>query len=377
MLVCINIVESWLQEAASILSCKIGKIPFMYLGLPIDGDARRLSFWDPVIERLKSRLSEWKSRNLSYGGRLILLKFVLSSLSVYALSFFRALVGIISTIESILIKIFWGGGEDHRKIAWVDWNSICMSKGLGGLGIRRLQEFNIALLGKWCWRCLVDREGLWFKVLSSRYGEQRGRLREGGVTGSAWWREIVKIQNGIGVEGGRWFEESISKCLGNDFNNFFWSDCWVGTVSLMEIFRRLYDLSIHKDLSAGEMHALGWGEDGEAWRWRRRLLAWEEELVVEIRNLLTNVTLQDTEPDVWLWRPNIGDGYTVRGVYQMLMRQEMHNHDVVSDAPWHKSVPLKVFICAWRLFRNRWSTKDNLVRRGVITNVTQLCVTGC
>ena len=48
-------------------------------------------------------------------------------------------------------------------------------------------------------------------------------------------------------------------------------------MSLMERFRRLYDLSIHKDLSVGEMHALGWGEDGEAWRWRRRLLAWEEE----------------------------------------------------------------------------------------------------
>ena len=54
---------------------------------------------------------------------------------------------------------------------------------------------------------------------------------------------------------------------------------------------------------------------------------------MEIRNLLTNVTLQDTELDVWLWRPNSGDGYTVRGVYQMLMRQEMHNDDVVSDAP--------------------------------------------
>jgi len=95
----------------------------------------------------------------------------------------------------------------------------------------------------------------------------------------------------------------------------------------------LFDLSIHKDLSVGEMYTLSWGEDGEAWRWRRRLLAWEEELVVEIRNLLTNVTLQDTVSDVWLWRPNIGDGTTVRGVYQILMRQEMHNDDVVSDAP--------------------------------------------
>ena len=135
------------------------------------------------------------------------------------------------------------------------------------------------------------------------------------------------------MEGGSWFEESVSKRLGNDFNNFLWLDCWVQTVSFKERFRRLYVLSIHKDVSVGEMHALGWGEDGEAWGWRRRLLAWEEELVVEIRNLVTNVTLQDVVSDVWLWWPNIGDGYTVRNVYQMLKWQKMHNHDVVSDAP--------------------------------------------
>ena len=62
----------------------------------------------------------------------------------------------------------------------------------------------------------------------------------------------------------------------------------MGTVAFMERFRRLYDLSIHQNLMVVEMHALGWGEDGEAWRWRRRLLAWEEELVVEIRNLISN-----------------------------------------------------------------------------------------
>jgi hypothetical protein len=40
----------------------------------------------------------------------------------------------------------------------------------------------------------VDREGLWFKVLLSRYGKERGRPREGGRLGSAWWKEIVKIR---------------------------------------------------------------------------------------------------------------------------------------------------------------------------------------
>ena len=33
-----------------------------------------------------------------------------------------------------------------------------MSKEVGGLGVKRLKEFNISLLAKWCWRCLVDRE---------------------------------------------------------------------------------------------------------------------------------------------------------------------------------------------------------------------------
>lgn len=53
--------------------------------------------------------------------------------------------------------------------------------------------------------------------------------------------------------------------------------------------------------------------------------------MVEVRNLLSNITLQNSEADVWIWRPNITDGYTVRGVYQML-RQEIHVRDVVSDA---------------------------------------------
>jgi len=76
----------------------------------------------------------------------------------------------------------------------------------------------------------------------------------------------------------------------------------VWTVTLMERFMRLYDLSIHQELTMGAMHALGWGENGEAWGWRHRLLAWEEDLVVEIRNLLYNVTLQESGEDVWMWR---------------------------------------------------------------------------
>ena len=81
-LVGMNVPVSWLSEAALVLNCKVGTIPFVYLGLPIGGNVRRLAFWDPITNHIKSTLSGWKSRHLSLGGRLLLLKYVMSSLPV-------------------------------------------------------------------------------------------------------------------------------------------------------------------------------------------------------------------------------------------------------------------------------------------------------
>ena len=98
MLTGVNISASWLSEASTMLSCRRGAIPFIYLGLPIRGDSRKISFWKPVVDRIVSRLSSWNHKFLSFGGRLVLLKSVLSSLPVYFLSFFKAPAGIISLL---------------------------------------------------------------------------------------------------------------------------------------------------------------------------------------------------------------------------------------------------------------------------------------
>jgi len=44
--------------------------------------------------------------------------------------------------------------------------------------------------------------------------------------------------------------------------------------------------------TVAQIFAWGWDEEGEAWKWRRRLWAWEEVLVEECRNMLLNVMLQ-------------------------------------------------------------------------------------
>lgn len=130
-----------------------------------------------------------------------------------------------------------GGCEDIKKIAWVDWNTVCLPKEEGGLGVRRLREFNVALLEKWCWRMLVDKEGLWYRVLKARYGEVGVRLKEGGGgDSSVWWRMISGIQRGVGFDEGSWFEENVRRVVGGGSNTNFWLDNWMGACRYACVF---------------------------------------------------------------------------------------------------------------------------------------------
>jgi hypothetical protein len=134
MLTSINIPQCWLEEAANILNCKVWCFPFKYLGLPIGASPRRKSTWQPVIDSVRSRLLKWKHKRLSIGGRVVILKSVLSAIPVNFLSFFKAPAGIISKLESIFKQFLWGGCEDERKINWVKWKKVYRPLEEGGWG---------------------------------------------------------------------------------------------------------------------------------------------------------------------------------------------------------------------------------------------------
>jgi len=133
-----------------------------------------------------------------------------------------------------------------------------------GFGVRKLNEFNIALLGKWCWRLLVDRGGFWYRFLVARYGEEAGRLEVGGRSVSTWWRELAKLMDGVDSVGGSWFADRVACKVGSGTSTSFWQDRWLGDVPLCRRFSRLFDLSLYKSSMVAEMFSLGW-EEG-AWR---------------------------------------------------------------------------------------------------------------
>jgi hypothetical protein len=104
---------------------------------------------------------------------------------------------------------------------------------------------------------LVDKEGLWYRVLKARYGEVGRWLQEGGRQGSSWWRMLCQIHGGIGEGVGSWFEENTRRVVGDGNNTLFWSDNWVGETPLCIKFPRLFDVAVNKECSVGEMARLG------------------------------------------------------------------------------------------------------------------------
>ena len=142
-------------------------------------------------------------------------------------------------------------------------------------------------------------------------------------------------------------------------------------------FRRLFDLAENKTIMVANFFSLGLAREGEGWRWRRRLWAWEEDMLEECRALLFDVLLVPNVSNKWVWRPDIADGYSVRCAYDLLLNCDTSQMNKSLELVWHKQVLLKVMVFAWQLIRDRLPTKANLAMRGVISADDILCVSGC
>jgi hypothetical protein len=87
------------DQYSHIFGCGMGQYPFRYLGIPMNHKKLSNRDWKAVEERFQKKLSCWKGKLLSYGGRLVLINSVLSSLAMYMMSFFEVPKGIIKKLD--------------------------------------------------------------------------------------------------------------------------------------------------------------------------------------------------------------------------------------------------------------------------------------
>ena len=156
------------------------------------------------------KLAGWKGKLLSMGGKEILIKAVAQAIPTYTMSCFQLPQGLCEDLESIMRSFWWGQKHQEAKMAWVSWKQKCFLKSRGGMGFRKLQAFNLAMLAKQAWRILTNPSSLIACLLKARYfpiGDILSAML--GSSSSYSWKSIF---NSLGViRKGTWWRVGNGK----------------------------------------------------------------------------------------------------------------------------------------------------------------------
>ncbi|GJS68653.1 RNA-directed DNA polymerase, eukaryota, reverse transcriptase zinc-binding domain protein [Tanacetum coccineum] len=355
----IGVSDNDVTSMANIIGCGAASLPMKYLGVPVGCNMSRCSNWNTIIKKFSSKLSSWKARLLSVGGRLSLIKSVLGNLPTYYLSIYLMLVTVRNKLESMRNKFFIGGDQEDIKVTWVNWKKCMASREHGGLGIGSIFGLNVGLLFKWIWRFLNHPSSLWACVIQSLYGA------DGGINSVAThrsmrttWGAILHSIFSLKQQG----MDLLSLCtrnIGNGISTWFWEDTWCGNQPLKIQFPRIYLLDTYRNCSiASRVPLVDW-----SMVLRRNPRGGSESAQFNaLKDAIGCVSLSDKR-DSWIWSLDGCNSFSVASVCNMVDSQIL---DVCLVAThWNRLIPIKVNVFLWRLKLNRLPSRVNLDRKGI------------
>ncbi|CAH9078499.1 unnamed protein product [Cuscuta europaea] len=93
---------------------------------------------------------------------------------------------------------YWWNGKSEKGVSWTSWELLCQPKNCGGLGFRRLREFNLSIFAKQAWRIFTEPNTLAARVFKARYFP-RGNFLNAKLGGSPSfiWRSLFETQSVI------------------------------------------------------------------------------------------------------------------------------------------------------------------------------------
>lgn len=352
--------SSEVSEMAERLGCNIGKIPFLHLGLMIGANMNQFNNWKPVIDLVESRLSLWKTKTLSIGGRVTLLKSVFESLPVYYFSLYKAPMRLIQKLDGLRRRFLWGCNENNKGISWVSWEVVTMPKDRGGLGLTPLREFNISLLSKWYWKFRNEQDRLWRRTISALHDSKlRSTVVPCKTLAAGNWKSICSIEaffSSKGIDINLQFRGKIGK--GDSL--MFWLDNWSGLGQLSTRFPTLFKLEACKKVNVASRIQ----EDGSfVWKWKNE--SWSNTAINELialHNLDMHAHFSD-EQDYWEWGVKDSKLFSVQSVRSILETRDKEVRGALY--PWNRLIPAKVNVFGWRLWLNKLPSKVALSRRGL------------
>jgi hypothetical protein len=101
---------------------------------------------------------------------LVLIKFVDAAIPSYAMSSFLIPNCCCQELDRIFKNFWWGfPSKKSRNLSLKACVSICIPKVLGGLGIRKMRNVNLALISMLGGKLLNNSDSLWVTQLQGKY----------------------------------------------------------------------------------------------------------------------------------------------------------------------------------------------------------------
>ena len=123
-----------------------GTLPVRYLGAPLITSKLSAHDCKPLIDRITSKI-----RHLSFAGRIQLIQSVLYSCQSYWNGLFILPKKVLKAVEQLMRRFLWKGSSLNTGGVKVAWEDLMLPLEEGGLGIKKVHEWNIAAMGAHLW----------------------------------------------------------------------------------------------------------------------------------------------------------------------------------------------------------------------------------
>ncbi|CAN1148464.1 LINE-1 retrotransposable element ORF2 protein [Linum perenne] len=187
--------ETTAEEIVSRSGFCRGHLPFRYLGVPLTTGKLRSKDCRSLLDKITARIVDWKSKKLSYAGRVQLIESVVGGILQYWMSSFVLPSQLINDIEDLCNKFLWGKLDGGRvKVAWTH---LAKPKTEGGIGLRDFKSWNVANVMKHIWNLLVQAGSLWIAWIKCYRIKKQTVWTVTSSCGSWHWKKLMKMRGCI------------------------------------------------------------------------------------------------------------------------------------------------------------------------------------
>ncbi|XP_070679393.1 uncharacterized protein [Malus domestica] len=336
----------------SYLGFKEGKVPFVYLGVPIFYGKPKRSHLQALADKAKAKLTGWKGKLLSMAGRVQLTQSVFQSMLLHSFSVYKWPSSLLRPLSRCARNFIWSGDVTSKKSVTISWRQICAPKNEGGLGLRDLGSLNTTALLKLGW-LIITTDSPWSIYLRERF-KLHGRLYSCSYKRSSIWPGIKSILH-ILFQNCRWV-------IGNGSTTSLWVDKWldkpiVDVVGATEIAHSLSRTKVSNIIRMGK------------WVIPYIFSSTFPDLTKEILEMPLPI---DEDKDVLIWEVSTSGVFSFSDGYEIVR----HRFPVKSWASiiWRPFIPPRYSILVWKILFNKLPTEDQLQRRGIpLAPICQLC----